>query len=84
MLFIEFTNDFTEIKKKVAKLGGHPVVTIEKEITKSISFRTEKEVEKVNFKVVVSVGNIKLVHGCYPAYYEALWVSQNLEFELNR
>ena len=59
MLFIEFTNDFTEIKKKVAKLGGHPVVTIEKDITKSISFRTEKEIEKVNFKVVVSVGNMK-------------------------
>ena len=84
MLFIEFTNDFKKIKKQVKQLGGNPVVTIEKEIVKSLSFRTEKEVEHTYYKIVVTVSGKKLIHNKYPAYYEALWVAQNLEFELSR
>lgn len=84
MLKIEFTNSFDEIKKEVQEMGGKPIVTIQKNIVKSIEFRTEKVIEKIVYLVVVKVGNQEIVYKSYPAFYEALWVSQNLEFALNR
>lgn len=81
MMKIHFTNSFGEVLDKVEK-GA--VVEIKQKHHKHIDPKTEKVKEEVTFELVVKNKHNEIVVGTYHAYFETLWVKQNLEFAIER